>query len=157
MDKGKLRKRIIAIIVSFIFLIALAGTYLFTRGLYQRRYFKELSLELTGIVTAIETDSLHTNLSAIYMSVLRSNKNVVDQQDSLLYYYCILKNDRAVIFQSGAAPFSVGDTLYINTNKQELIKYNKGQQQTVKTALIKNKTFLESVRNSSLFKTFFNS
>ncbi len=145
------------IIVGFLFLISLTIFYFTTRNLYQKHYFKNLSLQLQGTIAHIETDSSNKNLGALYINVIQANKDYVDQRDSLSYYYCILKRNKAVVFQSPAHFFSVGDTVYIDTYDRELIRKTNGKRDVLKTTLHQNKNFLQKVTKSLSFNTFFNS
>lgn len=114
--KGRLK----FVLIAFPFMIALGVYEDYRDNQYENRYFTSLDLKLTGVARYVVQRNGSNGFGIIGVEVLSANKHHIDQRDSLKYYYCLLQNGKAELYQGSAHLFRQGDTLAVNTSQRLL-------------------------------------
>jgi hypothetical protein len=77
-------------------------------------YFKKLNLNLTGIVTDVQTVTGGNGM--LYVDIRNSNIKDYDIRKDGGYYYCVIHNGKADII-THTSDINIGDSIIINCNK----------------------------------------
>ncbi len=115
-------------LILFIILI-IGGTVMILKNKIEGdTYFKNLSLELTGAITCIDCPENNNGFCIIDLKIISSNITDYDLRGKSNEYYCIIKNDRAEIYQCAGAniKYENGDTINIDTYKEKISLYKNG-------------------------------
>jgi hypothetical protein len=109
-------------VVFFILAISIAF-FLFLRDLFESmqiedEYFSSLNLVLKGVVQDVDRPESSNGFGILEVSILNSNLDNYDPRNTREYYYCIIKNGKAEIYQCAVSQIQVGDTVEINTRKK---------------------------------------
>lgn len=108
-------------------------------------YFQQLNLQMTGVVeTKPDCPNSSNGFCVIDIKVLKANIKEYDPRGKRDYYYGILKDGRAEIYQLGAHELDVGDTVSIDTNRRVLFCHNKNKSFAI--LLPANDHFFEYVK-----------
>lgn len=110
----------------------------------QRKYFDSLDLNLIGIVEFVDIpeNKGFNGFGMVRVSVLKSNFNYYDYRKSDDIYYCIIKNNKAEIFQFDLNECEIGDTIEVNTKSRIFFVHKKNSNTlTKKIILYYNKRF----------------
>lgn len=146
--KQEWKSRVRFVLIAFPLMVAL-GIYEDHRDeLYEDRYFTSLDLELTGVVQYVDAPSSSNNFGIVGVEVLSTNKLHVDQRDSLQYYYCLVKNGKAELYQSAVSSIRKGDTLKVDApNRLLSIRHTNGKEpDTTSLELYDNDFFWKYVK-----------
>jgi hypothetical protein len=116
----------------FIGLIAVIFFFYFNRKQEKRidkQTLKELDLQLTGVVDSVDKLNGYNGTGIIRLKILTSNIDNYDPRNKLEYYYCIIKNGIAELYDGNANECFKGDTLKINTKTKIISWMNKKKQE----------------------------
>jgi hypothetical protein len=104
------------VLALFAFAIGICNTIKENKG--DKKYFDELNLKLTGIVESVDLSYIPNGFGVAKVSIINSNRHYYDPRDDHEYYYCLIKNGKAEIYQSGLYECAIGDTINVNTRKR---------------------------------------
>ena len=113
----------IALLLICFGLIVIGGEYKSRR---ERRisdeYFKKLNLNLSGIVTNVNT--VVSGHGIIYVDIRQSS---LKEYNGRLedYYYCIIRDGKAEILE-GTDQIGIGDSIVVDTNNNKFQSFKKG-------------------------------
>lgn len=117
-DQGKAKPewkgRLKFLLIAFPLMVALGVYEDYRDEQYEDRYFTALDLQLTGVARYVVERNGSNGFGIVGVEVLSTNNPYIDQRDSLKYYYCLVKNGRAELYQRSAHLIRTGDTLTIN-------------------------------------------
>jgi len=114
----------------------------------EKASLKDMDLHVIGIVDSVRKLNGYNGTGVISMKVLKSNIKYYDPRDSFRYYYCIIKNGYAEVYDGHASHCFVGDTLDINTNRGLISWTNKVKKDQQYTIWINtNNRFYDYIKN----------
>lgn len=119
---------------------------------YDNKYFNDLRLNLKGEVLSVETPRSSNGFGIIRVKVLNSNVKNYDPRDRYRYFYCLIKDSIAELYQLSAKSCNPGDTVIVNTDKREFtLNRSNGEILKWEIILYKNDFFYNRLkrRNSS--------
>ncbi len=96
-----------------------------------REALVNLDLQLTGVVQNLDIPPGHHAFGIITMIILESNIKEYTPQPNQEFYYCVIKNGVAEIYDH-AVGYHIGDTLVIDT-KEKIISLKNGDKGLVPT------------------------
>jgi len=82
---------------------------------------KDLDLKFSGVITEIEEVRSYNGYGIIRLKLINSNQESYDPRDSLDFYYCVVKNGIAEVYNHAYRNMK-GDTINIDT-KRKTISY----------------------------------
>ncbi len=98
-----------------------------TRCNNDRSYLNALNLYLVGTVEAVDAVHGHNEFDVVKVKIINTNLNYYDPRGKYEYYYCIIKNGYAELYQIAGREASVGDTIIVDSKKRTFtIKKSKG-------------------------------
>ena len=110
----------IVIITGFFYLINRSEVNLNKSGL------EDLDLKLRGVVYKIDKVSGFNGSGIANLKIINSNVRNYDPRPTDSYYYCIIKNGEAEIYDSHVRFMSIGDTIEIDTKNKTILYKNMG-------------------------------
>ena len=82
----------------------------------QRDYLKDLGLVLTGKVESVDVPEPFNGFGIVNLSIIQTNKSFYDPRKDHKFYYCLIKNGQAEIYQFYVDPCQPGDIVKVNCN-----------------------------------------
>jgi len=122
-----MKKNIIALFVG---IIVLLFVYFSKEGksVVNREALEDLNLQLTGVVRRTDDPGNFNGTGIAGLKIISSNIENYDPRGKQEYYYCIIKNGEAEIYDSHVNFMSLGDTVVIDT-KNRVIKYKSNNKE----------------------------
>ncbi len=117
------------VILIFFAVMALAGIVMMNNSAEIDRnrsdaYFKKLNLEFTGRITS--TQLLDHNAGVWYVDVITTNLTDYDPRDSLSYYYCVIKHQKAEFVEGYINQVRAGDSVVISCRNNRRAVFRAG-------------------------------
>ena len=94
----------------------------------ERDFLTKLDLHLLGIVEDVDKVEGYNGTGVIRIKIINSNINDYDPRTINPFYYCIIKNGLAEIYDGNAQECNIGDTIEIDTQKKLLSWKNLGKE-----------------------------
>ena len=110
-------------------------------------YFDRLDLQLTGVIDYLGAPTSANNFGVIGLTVLSTNKSHLDERKNRRYYYCLIKNGRAELYQYGVNRCQIGDTILLNTKNGLFVTKRGLEINSLPILLYTNDRFWEFVQN----------
>lgn len=111
------------------------------------RYFTDLNLELKGEVLGVDIPSSSNGFAIVKVKVLETSRRYYDPRKDHRYYYCIIKDGLAEIYQSSGYKCEPGDTVTLDTWKKTFrIDKKDGSHEILGIILYKNEFFYKYVK-----------
>lgn len=88
-------------------------------------YLKGLKIEFSGIVNS--NKYLGHGVSKIYIDISNSNIEDYNPKDSLQYYLCIIKKNKAELIVTNEKDFMKGDSVVVSSIKDSCFIYNQSK------------------------------
>ncbi len=115
------------------------------------RSLQNSGLIFSGIVTKATTTNNH-GFGIITLKLLKSNREDYDARDSIQYYYCIIKNGIAEVYDH-ASETQIGDTLNINApNLMLYYRTKKGTMDSGSISMSRTDSYYDYIRENTVFK-----
>lgn len=109
------------------------------------------NLVFSGVVTNIKEVNGYNGYGIITLRILNSNTQVYDPRDAVKYYYCIIKNDVAEVYDHAFARM-IRDTLNINTSKRIMSIGSRGNEKEEGSIHINpNEGYFNYISQNSIF------
>ncbi len=119
----KLKIGIIVIAIFLAICITIGNCVSKKEKIISYNYFKGLNLELTGIVYKINKLCCHNAL--IYLTISKTNISDYDPSDSVKYFYCLIKNDKAVLVDGPADYIKMSDSISVSSKNNRISIFRK--------------------------------
>jgi len=81
----------------------------------EKHALENLNLQLVGVVDSVDKLNGYNGTGVIKLKIITSNIKYYDPRRHLDYYYCIIKNGIAEVYDGSADNLYRGDTVKINT------------------------------------------
>jgi len=120
-------KNIIYFLACLIFVSIGLFYFNWNRNRLNRLAFENLNLQIIGVVYKIDKVKGYNGFGVANLKVLKSNVKMYDPRSKNEYYYCMLKNDRAEIYDIHVRAMSLGDTIKIDTKNKVIFYVNEGR------------------------------
>ena len=108
-------------------------------------------LVFSGVVTRAATTNNH-GFGITTLKLLQSNRKEYDARDSIQYYYCVIKDSIAEIYDH-ASENRIGDTLSINA--PHLMLYYRTKEGTIDSgsmSMSRTDSYYDYIRKNTVFK-----
>ena len=113
----------------------------------KERYFTDLNLALKGEVLAVDLPNSSNGFGIVKVKVLETNKPYYDPRKDSRYYYCIIKDGLAEIYQHSVSNCEPGDTITLDTWKRRFrIDKKDGKHEIQDITLYTNEFFYKYVK-----------
>jgi len=121
-------------------------------------YFDKFDLFIKGEIVYLESPNKN-NVNIVVIKSDSSNYTVYDQRDSLNIYFCLYKNNIAIIYDNAdlrGVDYSIGDSLILDGKNNTIIcKDSLGNFKFIKEKLpLSNKMFFPKRRINMLFEQY---
>jgi len=113
--------------------------------------FSGLNIKMKGVVYSVDNKirPFHGR-GIIRINILETNTKRYDPRDKQLNYYCIIKNNKAELYDTSVNETSVGDTIEIDT-KEETIKWlNYSKLKQIYSLSIGEVEFFDYIKENKL-------
>ena len=122
-QKSKSKKNIFLLLMGSS--IILFGLYKMFYGykIESEIYFKNFKIEMKGIV--ITKKIISHGAGYVCLDIKETSINDYNPSDSLTTYYCLIKNKRAILCESGISTFEIGDTYVVSSEKDSCYLYDE--------------------------------
>lgn len=115
----------------------------------QREYFSSLHINLKGVVTYVDAPNGFNAFGVVGLDLIQSNIKEFDQRNERGNYYCLIKNNKAEIYQWECRECAVGDTVLINTDNSLFEFYGANHAKiNLPLMLYDNRSFWEYVEKN---------
>ena len=117
--------------------------------------FSDLDIELKGVVYSVNNNINNGNFHGrgiILVNIIESNTESYDPRDKQLNYYCIIKNNKAELYDNHVDNTSVGDTIFLSTKNQTIRWNNKNKEKQIYSISIGEVSFFDYIIEKKLQK-----
>ena len=119
------------------------------------KYFSELNLNLKGEVISAHVISNSNGFGVVEIKIFSTNLKHYDPRNKHSFYYCLIKDSVAQVYESGARDISTGDTAEIDTKNRRFSLQSKTYgNRTWRIVLLKDASFYSHVEKK--YQSFFN-
>jgi hypothetical protein len=146
--------RVIILVIVFVF----GGIIFFTLENQKQNKIEEvgledLNLQLTGIIDTIDEGDNYHGYGIIRVKIISSNVEEYDPRSKQEFYFCIIKNGMAEIYDHTPTNYSKGDTLMYNT-KEKLGSFlrNGKKEQEGTISINANNDYYNYIKRKTMFK-----
>jgi hypothetical protein len=119
---------------------------------YDAKYFDGLKLKLKGEVLSVKTPRGFNGFGIIKVKILTSNVKKHDPRNNFRYYYCIIQDSLAEVYQLSSKSCSPGDIVDIDTDRRIFTLYKaNGEKFSWEIVLNKSDFFLKYLQKRKEF------
>jgi hypothetical protein len=112
----------------------------------EKKYFNDLNLYLKGVVLAVDYKYPANGFGVVKVNIIETNRDFYDPRKDRNFYYCLIKNNQAEIYQHAIYDCAIGDTIEVNTNKRIFLIRNYNKKISEKIMLYDNEKFFDHIR-----------
>ena len=117
-------------------------------------YFSELNLSLKGEVLSVYVPQDFKGFGVITIKILNTSLKHYDPRDKHPFYYCLIKDSIAQVYQRGSRTCSPGDIVEIDTkNRRFSLQSRTSGNKSWGIVLLHNASFYRLVEKK--YQTFF--
>lgn len=113
-------------------------------------FLEDLNLQLIGVVDTVDKGNHYHGYGIIRLKVISSNIQEYDQRLKQEFYFCIIKNEMAEIYEH--AFISKVDTVRIDTRKKMIYYVEDGKEQAGSISINADKNYYNYIREHTIFK-----
>ncbi|MEC5395954.1 hypothetical protein [Bergeyella sp. RCAD1439] len=112
------------------------------------------SLKMKGVVSYINKDigNGYHGRGIIGLNLLETNINFYDPSQKQDNYYCIIKKNRAEVYDNNLRDMHIGDTIFIDTKTQIISWTNKNDEKFEYSISIGEPSFFKFIKENNLQK-----
>ncbi len=111
----------------------------------------DLNLQLTGVVDkVIEGGSSYHGYGIIRLKIIHSSVDYYDPRSKLDFYYCMIKNGRAEIYDHTVGPKV--DTVYIDTRREIMSYMEDGSKVEGSIGISTDEGYYDFIKEHTMFK-----
>jgi hypothetical protein len=142
----------ILIMVAILFVVVTIYNRIVERA--DNKYFSELNLNLKGEVLSVYVPQNFKGFGIVTIRILNTNLKYYDPRNMHAFYYCLIKDSIAQVYQRGARICSPGDIVEIDTkNRRFSLQSRTSGNKSWTIVLTHNSSFYRFVEKK--YQSFF--
>ena len=134
--------------------VILFSWFLYSQNKWQAEIDKvgleDLNLQLIGVVDSVDNGDNYHGYGIIRLRIISSNLQEYDPRSKQEFYFCIIKNGKAEIYEHTFV--SKVDTVTIDTKKKIISYIENGRRGVGSISINADKSYYNYIRRKTIFK-----
>jgi len=117
------------------------------------RDFSDLDIKLKGVVYYVNKNinkGFFHGRGIIRIKIIETNTEYYDPRKKQLNYFCIIKNNKAELYDTNVNETEIGDTIVLNTTTQNIKWIKKSKENKVFSISIGEVDFFDYIKENKL-------
>lgn len=110
--------------------------------------FNKLNFHLIGEVKSVDNPEYFNGFGVLNIEVHQTTLEYYDRRNLDSFYYCVIRNNRAQIYQFASRDFKIGDLVELDLSDRELKLLRGDKVQVIDIALNVDERFYKYVREN---------